>query len=58
MAPTYVAKQTASRESPPDWLVRLNIDVATFCDMWDRKQPEFMPVGCTRIFESELPAPC
>ena len=34
MAPTYPARQTASRESPQDWMVRLGIDVATFCDMW------------------------
>ena len=45
MAPTCPARQTASRESPQDWLVRLGIDVATFCDMWSRKQPELMPFG-------------
>ena len=45
MAPTCPARQTASRESPHDRLVRLHIDVATFCDMWSQKQPELMPLG-------------
>ena len=31
MAPTFPARQTAGSESPQDWLVRLGIDVATFC---------------------------
>ena len=30
MAPTCPARQRNSRESPQDWLVRLDIDVATF----------------------------
>ena len=35
VAPTCLARQTAGRESPQDWLVRLGIDVATFCDVWN-----------------------
>ena len=45
MAPTCLARQIASRESPQEWLVRLGINVATFCDMWSRKQPALMPFG-------------
>ena len=45
MAPTCPTRQTAGRESLQDWLVRLGIDVATFCDMWSRKQPELMLFG-------------
>ena len=37
------------RESPQDWLVRLAVDIATFCDMWSWKQLEVMPFG-HRIF--------
>ena len=34
VAPTCLARQTDGRESLQDWLVRLGIDVATFCYMW------------------------
>ena len=34
MAPTCPARQAAGGVSAQDWLVRLGIDVATFCDMW------------------------
>ena len=46
MAPTFLAKETADRESPQDWLVRLGIDVATFCDMWTSKRPQLRLFGC------------
>ena len=49
-APTCLAKQTASRESPQDCM---DIDVTTFCDMCDRKWPELF--GHIKIFEWELP---
>ena len=56
MAPTLLARATAGRKSPQDWLVRLGIDVATFCDMWSRKQPELMSLGHINFLESEGPA--
>ena len=34
IAPTCPAWQTAGRESLQDWLVRLGMNVAKFCDMW------------------------
>ena len=34
-------KHTAGKESPCDYLVRLGMDLATFCDTWSWKQ--FMP---------------
>ena len=55
MAPTCLARQTASRKSPQDWLVGLGIDVAAFCDMWSQKQPELMPFGHMNFFEPEDP---
>ena len=39
-----------------DWLVRLGINVATFCDMWSWKQPELKPFGHKKVFIPELPA--
>ena len=45
MASTCLAKQTASRELPQNWLVKLGIDVAAFCDMWTSKQPHLRPFG-------------
>ena len=56
MVPTCLTKQIASRESLQDRLVRLGVDVATFCDMWGLKQPELMPSGNIKIFEFEDPA--
>ena len=44
------------RESPHDWLVRLGINVATFCDMLSWKQPELKPFGHKTVFVSEVPA--
>ena len=40
MAPTCLAKQTANRESPQDWLVRMGIDATTSYNMWTSKQPQ------------------
>ena len=34
MAPSCLKKQTYSRESPLNWLVRLGMELATFCDMY------------------------
>ena len=56
MAPTCPARQTAGRESPQDWLGILDIDLATFCDMWSRKQPELMSFDHINFLESEGPA--
>ena len=56
MVLTCPARQTAGRESPQDWLVRLGIDIATICDMWSQKQPELMPFDHMNFFESEDPA--
>ena len=38
MAPSYLRQQTASSELLYDWLVRLGIDLTTFCDTWSSKQ--------------------
>ena len=33
-------KQTANWKSSHDWIVTLDIDLATFCDMWSSKEPQ------------------
>ena len=38
-----LAKQTSNKKSPQDWLIRLLIDSATFCDL-NFKQPQMMPL--------------
>ena len=43
MAATCLARQTAKLVQ--GWLVRLGIDLATFCIMWGEKQHELMPFG-------------
>ena len=50
MAPPYLDKQITNTESPQEWLVRLGIDVATFCGMWISKQHQFMPFGCINFW--------
>ena len=45
MAPTYLTKQTASRELTHDWIERQDIDFATLYDMWNSKQPQLIPFG-------------
>ena len=49
---TCLASQTAGKESPQDWLVRLDIDVATFCNMQTSKQPKLSHLAIN-FFESE-----
>ena len=57
MASSCLEKQTASRESPYNWLVRLGMILARFCDMWILKtQPELMPFGHTNYFVWDPPA--
>ena len=34
MAPSLFDKQTASYDSPHDWLMNLPMDLAALCDMW------------------------
>ena len=34
MAPSSLGKQTASCESPHNWLMSLAMDLAALCDMW------------------------
>ena len=34
MAPSSFGKQTASCESPHDWLMSLAMDLTALCDMW------------------------
>ena len=34
LAPSCLDQQTAGRESPHNWLVRLGMNLATFCNMW------------------------
>ena len=49
MAPSCLDKQTADWKSPHDWLVTLDIDLATFCDTWSTKEPKLMPFGCVQF---------
>ena len=56
MATTCLASQTAGRESPQDWLVRLDIDVATFCNMRTSKQPKLSHLA-VNFFLNQNPLP-
>ena len=47
--------QLAGNHHRTGWLVRLGIDVATFCDMWSQKQPELKPFSHKKVFVSEGP---
>ena len=58
MAPTCLARQTTSRKSLQDWLVRLGIDVTTYCDMWSWKRPELKPVGHNKFLYLRVPPLC
>ena len=43
-----------SRQLAHNWLVRLGMELATFCDMWSSKQPELMLFGHINCFELEI----
>ena len=46
MAPSPLDKQTASCNSPNNWLISLAMDLAAFCDMLKSQWHQWMSFGC------------
>ena len=45
-------------KSPHNWLMRLGIDLAILCVMWNQKQHQLMPSGCFQFTQTFNPPLC
>ena len=46
MIPSFLSKQTADCDSPHNWLMSLDMDLAALCDMWGWKWHQWESFGC------------